>query len=264
MSGRATLAGGRRDEVEPVRGQLRTGHGRREDEEPPPPRHGRELAHELLVGQRLQPDRVVDLARGLPVRGQAHEVGDEVAEGDRLAARSHPARRDHDRQVVDEVADHLERSRAGPDDDAGAQLGHGHRGRRAAARRSSRPRAQVRGRLALRLQPAEVDDAPHARALGSLAERRRGAAVELREASPRRHRVDEVVRDLDAVERDVERGGGRARRRRRSLRPPTHAPQGCRDTARRPTHGGPRSANSGDEVRPDVPARADDQDVGHG
>jgi hypothetical protein len=37
----------------------------------------------------------------------------------------HPARRDHDRQVVDEVAHHFVRRRSRPDDDAGAHLRDG-------------------------------------------------------------------------------------------------------------------------------------------
>ena len=60
-------------------------------------------------------------------------------------------------------------------------------------------RLQVLGVLGA--EPAEVDDAPHARVLRRDREVDGGLAVLGREVAARTHRVDEVVRDVDARER---------------------------------------------------------------
>lgn len=61
---------------------------------------------------------------------------------------------------------------------------------------------EARPRLA---EAAEVDDLSHPRGAGRLAEVPGGRAVLLLERGSRRHRVDEVVRRLDAPERRFER-----------------------------------------------------------
>ncbi len=61
---------------------------------------------------------------------------------------------------------------------------------------------EARSRLA---EAAEVDDLPHPRGAGRLAEVPGGEAILLLERGARRHRVDQVVRRVDARERRVER-----------------------------------------------------------
>ena len=251
----------RRHHVEPVRGQPRAEHRRGHDPQPPPHRP-REPAQHPLVGQRLRPHRVEDAARRrLRVR-EPRQPLDQVGESDRLAARAHPARRDHDRQVVDEVADHLERRRAGADDDASPQLGDGRAARSQPLARLA-PRAQVRRRGARgRLEPAEVDHAAHARAVGGLAERVRRPPVDGGEAPPRRHRVDEVVGDLGAVQRAAERGAVEGVGGRDLDAVPAARLEGV-EAPRGGAHGVAAGGQRRHEVRADVPARAQHQHPRH-
>ena len=74
------------------------------------------------------------------------------------------------------------------------------------------PRAEVaRERGSGRHQPAEVHDAPQAGAGGSLRERGGGAPLGVGEGARGRalHRVDQVVRDVDALERALQARAGR-------------------------------------------------------
>ena len=142
------------------------------------------------------------MAAGRLRGGETHEVLDEVVEGDGLGEGAHPAGRDHDGQVVDEVADDLEGGGARADDDPRADLGDGHG---AGAQHVARLAAggEVGGGHPARLQPAEVNDALHAGGLGGLARVLSGPAVALGEVRAGGHRVHEVVDGVDARE-----GGG--------------------------------------------------------
>ena len=185
---------------------------------------------------------------------QAHEVLQHVGERDRLRARAHPARRHHAGQVEHEVADHFERRGPRTDDHAGAQFGHGHR---AFAQQVARfaARGQVRRRALRGLQSAEVHDALHARARGGVAEVHGGLAVDARKVRAGRHRMDEVIGDVDACQRAVE-----ARRVERVGRDDFDAGPAARFERRAPARRGahrhaPRG-EMGHEVRADVAARA--------
>ena len=113
-------------------------------------------------------------------------------------------------------------------------------------------------------EPAEVDDPPHAGGGGRVGEGPPGAPLALREALGRRHglhRVDEVPRDLGALQRGGESlardevaahrlgdaGGGDARRVARQRADAVAGPRELRDEV-----GADRAAGSGDE---DIHAR---------
>ena len=192
--------GDRGHEVHPVRRQAWREH-RHRDEPAPQAARGRVLAHHVAVGQHVG---AADLERAPDrnaVRQAEGEVVEHVVDGDRLAAGRHPARRDHDRQALGEVADHLERDAARADHDGGAKLGHGHaRGAQDVAH--VLPRGQMRRQLRLAgAEPAEVDDPLHAGLAGRRAEVRGGALVALLEAARALgHGVHQVVGHLDARE----------------------------------------------------------------
>jgi len=127
-----------------------------------------------------------------------------VVECDRRRFRAHPARRDHHRQVQDEVAHHLERGRARPDDDARANLGDRHRGCAQPVARFL-ARNEVLGVGVARHEAAEVDDAPQLGRTGGLGKVRGGFDVKAAEIPACGHRVDEVIGNVDALERGSER-----------------------------------------------------------
>ena len=84
--------------------------------------------HHVAVGEDVRPADVepaADLGRH---RRAADQVVQHVADGDRLDPGVQPARGDHHRQPVGEVAEHLEGRRAGADDDRGPQYGRRHSG----------------------------------------------------------------------------------------------------------------------------------------
>ena len=137
-------------------------------------------------------------------RGRRDQVGDRVALVDRLGAVAPPGRqRDHG-QALDQAHDRAEGARARADHQRRAQrdaVGDGveQDPLDLAAAREVRG-AGAAGRVA---QPAEVDDAPDPGRGRRRREAPRGDAVALLEArrDRRLHRVDQVVGDLDALER---------------------------------------------------------------
>ena len=116
-------------------------------------------------------------------------------------------------------------------------------------------RCQMCGRALRGLQPAEIHDALHAGARGGIAKAHGGLAVDARKVGARGHRVDEVVRDVDARERAVE-----ARRVERVGGHDFHAGPAARferrAAARRGAHHHPPCGEVGDEIGADVAARA--------
>ena len=106
--------------------------------------------------------------------------------------------------MIDELPHDLPRDAAVADDDRGAE----HRDRRATAaqqRLDPAPRPQVgREGFVVRAEPAEVDDLAHAGHRGRPTEGPGRLLVALGEVSAVQ-RVDEVVRDLDAVQCGFER-----------------------------------------------------------
>jgi len=130
------------------------------------------------------------------------EVGEEVIEGNRPGAVADPAGGDHDRQVVDEVADDFEAGGAGTDDQPGAKFGD-RDGPRAEGFASGEAGGEVLGDGTLRPGSAEVDDPLDAGRGCGIAEVAGGFVVEAGEAASGAHGVDEVAGGLDAGE-----GGG--------------------------------------------------------
>ena len=164
----------------------------------------------------------LDDARHLRVVECADEVVEHVGDPDRLAARCHPAGRDHDRQALGQVAQDLERRAARPDDHRRPELGDRHAvcgelGARLVAA------GQVVGEVGrIVAQTAEVDDPRHAGPPRGLCEVARCLPIPISEPTfARAHRVRQVVGDVDPLERRlqrrrVEQVGGDDRRLRES------------------------------------------------
>jgi hypothetical protein len=81
-------------------------------------------AHDRFVRHGVGPACVQCLARRVVDVGDRDQVGEQVVERDRRRDRLHPARRHHDGQVIDQVADDFVGGGAGPDDHSGAHFGH--------------------------------------------------------------------------------------------------------------------------------------------
>ena len=112
--------------------------------------------HHVEVRQDLGSADVVDLADGVGTAEDPDEVDQGVVEGDRLGLRLDPARRDHDREPLDELAQDLPADAPVADDDAGPQGGR----RRPVPedRLHLAPAAQVLGELIpIVTETAEVD-----------------------------------------------------------------------------------------------------------
>ena len=160
--------------------------------------------HHLTVGQHVGAADL-DLAGRLGALARVGERPHDILDRDGLRARVDPARRHHQRQPLDEVAQHLERRAARPDHHRGAhvdELGDA----LAQQLRDLVAGAQVdRGVGAGRPEAAQVDDALDAGGARRLAEVDRGGAVALGEVVARAraaaHRVDQVVGGAHAFER---------------------------------------------------------------
>ena len=112
--------------------------------------------HHVAVREGLRSADVVDLADGVGSPEDADEVDQGVGEGDRLGLRLDPARRDHDREPLDELAQDLPADAPVADDDAGAQRGR--RGSVAEDRFHLAPAVQVLGQvIPIVTETAEVD-----------------------------------------------------------------------------------------------------------
>ena len=135
---------------------------------------------------RVRPD-------GLRHGEAVHEVLHDVAHRDRLRLRRDPARGDHDRQPLHEVAQDLEGGRARADDHGRAQDGH-RRPPRGEDLLDLAPRGEVLGEARAQLaQAAQVHDALEARVLGRAGEGPGHGPVALGVlVAGRDHRVDEV------------------------------------------------------------------------
>ena len=142
---------------QPARGQLR-GEQRHRQHEQHPALDGGDPAQHLQVLQYVRPADVQRPPGRLGHLEHADQVAHHVRDGDRLGPGVHPARGDHGRQVLDELAGHLPGDAAVPDHDPGAQRGDRHP---APAEQPLHlaPAAQVRGQVvAVVTEPAEVDD----------------------------------------------------------------------------------------------------------
>ncbi len=86
------------------------------------------LEHEVGVRDLVRASDLEDAF--LPRREiqRAHEIGDDVLDGDRLRFHPYPARGDHHRQALHEGTDQLEGQASGSHDDRRAQLDDGHAG----------------------------------------------------------------------------------------------------------------------------------------
>ena len=131
--------------------------------------------------------------------GRGDQVVQHVADGDRLDPVLEPLRRDHRRQPVGEVAQHLEAGRPRPDDHGRLQHRRGHaRGHQQVA--DLDPGGQVLAQLdALRVQAGQVDGAADVLGLRGQAELAGELGVPLGEARLPVHRVQQVVGDVDTA-----------------------------------------------------------------
>ncbi len=193
----------RRHQAQPVRRQTRGQHRHRHDQRVASYQVA-VAAHDRFVRHGVGATGIEDLARRVVDVGDRDQVGEQVVERDRRRDRLHPARRHHDGQVIDQVADDFVRGGAGPDDHAGAQFGH-----RDTARTQDvtgfRARAQVFRPGVRGDQPAEIHDAAHPGRGRGRPEIARRFAVQCTEAAACGHRVHQVIGDVDALQRSCER-----------------------------------------------------------
>ena len=176
-----------------------------------------EALHHLPVGQHVRAADVEAAADLWRDRRGTDQVAQHVADRDRLDPGVQPARHDHRRQPLGQVAEHLEGHRAGPDDHRCLQDG----GRDAAGEEdlADLPAGrQMRGELLLiRAEPAEVDDPADAGLARHAAENPRSAPVAPLEGRPRSRSRGSGSRPRPRPA-SRRRPGPRRRRRRRSPR----------------------------------------------
>jgi hypothetical protein len=164
----------------------------------------RVLAHQLLVGDLVgAADLEHRAAVELDVKSR-DEVIEHVLDRDRLRRGAHPARRDHHRQALDQLAKHFEGEAARADHDRGPELDrlHARVGENVADFLATR---EVARELAACAEPAEVDDPAYACLVRSGGEVGCAAAILLLEARRRGHRMDEVVGGLHPAHRRAQR-----------------------------------------------------------
>ena len=188
-----------------MRREPRGEHRQRRDPPLLEPGLDRVAVHHLAVAQHVG---AADVDRGVHVgvhARRAEQVVQHVAHGDRLDAIAHPLRRRHVRQHLGQVAHHLERRGARPDDHAGLQ----HERRHAAVEQDLPDldaRAQVRRELGVfGVQAAEVHDAADGRRSRGLGHGGGRCPIGALEALAGAHRVHEVVEDVDVSDRLADR-----------------------------------------------------------
>lgn len=191
----------RRHQAHPVARQAGGEHGHRQDQPPRQARHGGVAPHHVEVRQHLGAADVEGAADLAGQGGAAGQQAQHVAHGDRLDPGVHPARGDHHRQPLGEVAQHLEAGGARADDDRRAQHDRRHAGgEQDAADLGTGP--QVRGQLPLghllRRQPAEIHEPAGAGLPCLLAEDPGRLAVGVLEVPPGPEGVHEVVGHVHA------------------------------------------------------------------
>ena len=154
------------------------------------------MPHHFFVTEEIRAARIQYLALSLGQFGNADQIGQQIIQRNRRRAGLHPFRRDHDRQVINQVANHFVGSRTGADNDGGANFDHRHRaGPQALA--GIAPREQMLGTGAFRNDAAEIDDtldAGHSRRNGKIA----GCFnIQLAEMPATGHRMHQVISDAD-------------------------------------------------------------------
>ena len=221
-----------RHEPEPEARQPR-GEERHRDDPAADAELPRVLAHQLLVGDPVGPaDLEHHAVLELDVESR-DEVVEHVLDRDRLCLGAHPARRDHHRQALDQLAEHLEGEAARADHDRGPELDRLHTrvGENAADLLATR---KVAREIAAGAEPTEVDDPAHARLA------RRGREVVRRRDDPAARSSPPSSSNGRGSRRSRRRASpvagtrSRGRRRRRS--------SSCRGEWRRPPGGGSGSA----------------------
>ena len=191
----------RRDESDPVTRQGGREERRLDDEAPGEMSHGGVPLHHLLVREDLgaaDVEGAVDVGRQLRA---ADEVPQHIPDRDWLDPRRQPLRCDHRRETLGEIAQHLEGRRAGAEDHRRFQDDRRHAGREQDLPDLG-PRLQVRREVAaLGVQAPEVDQPAQLGIAGRGRKRRCGLPIGLGEPMSGAQRVNQVVRDVDAVER---------------------------------------------------------------
>jgi hypothetical protein len=183
-------------ESEPETRQPRREH-RHADHPPAESTLGGVLAHQILVGYGVGPADLDHLAAlGVGIR-RGGEIGDDVLDRDRLRQVRDPPGHEHHRQPLHQGPNQLEREAAGSDDDRGAELQDGN-GAGAQDLADFLPARQVRRQRAGSPESAEIDDAAHPRRGRGLREVARRLTITLGEILAGIHRVDEVVRRINA------------------------------------------------------------------
>ena len=160
-------------------------------------------AYKRIMSSYDEHVRTTDLVHvvvGTVVISDLHENAEDVADRDRLAPGSHPARRDHGGEDLGEIPQHLERGRPRADDDRRSQLGHGRRAVRQEVTDLVAAR-EVLGQIVTGSHAAEVDDTAHPGLVCRSSEVLGAGAVPIGEPSVAVHRVDQVVRYFAAFER---------------------------------------------------------------
>ena len=258
---RASDSGGHGgDQTDPVAGQPRGQHRHGTDPAAGEPGGACIGVQQLGEGQHVGASDVECAVRRALEPGRADEVVQHVAHGDRLDPVAHPARGHHHRQTLGEMPHDLEGCAAGAEDHGRAQH---HRGDLTAQQDLPDLLAggHVRGELlALGMDAAEVDDPPHVGVLRGGGEGARTLPVALGEAATPAHGVDQVVGDVDPVQRGLQA--------RRILDVGLHHLDLCAPgavlepvgVARHRAHPQSGGQQRGDQAPADVSAGAGDQD----
>ena len=194
----------RRDEVHPVRGEAWREHGDRDHQAAQPSKSGIG-PHHVAVGEDVRTADLDDPGHLGMVEG-TREVIQDIADPDRLAVGADPARSDHDRQPLGQVAENLERSAARSDDHRCPELGDRHAVRRELGTGLVAARQVVREVGRVVAQATEVDDLRYVGACRGMREGASRPTVPLgKPGLAGTHRVGQVVGDLDPLERSRQR-----------------------------------------------------------
>ncbi len=193
----------RRHEAQPETRQVGREHRHRNQPAAQPALPG-VLAHQVAVRDDVGATDFEYFMVGRLAVERRLEIAEHVINRNWLGRKSHPGRRDHHRQPLDQRADHLERQAAAADDDRRAKL-RDRNARFAQARARVESRAEVWRQFFVRIgETAQIDDASDASGTGGGAEVDGGYPLGVFEAFCPAERVRQVVRRFDARERGTE------------------------------------------------------------
>ena len=215
--------------------------------------------HQVAVACAVRAADLEDLPLVVGQIERREQIGQQIIDADRLRFRADPPGADHHGQPLDERPDHFERNAAGSDHDRRAELDDRHAARSERLAGFETALEMLAQRAIVVREPAQVDDATHARTPCRVAKRPRGCDIGFLIVAVGTHRVHEVIRRVDASQCGTERSrveqiGRHDFRRRRRARTQHIRP------ARQTPDGAPRRFERGQQPAADVPGGAGEQD----